>query len=514
MATVKHRFVNPKVDSGDATIARPSAWNDDHVLSDGTTLAVRRGLIADTTFYVATTGDDVTGDGSVSLPWKTPQHAWNWIQANVDSAGFGVTIKLADGTYSNGGSTIVDIGGGTVSLDFLGNHANPGNVVFDITGTYGFFINGFVGGIGIDGIKFSGPTTKNAIKNQSPGARVVFYQANLEFGNMIGGTGVHAYMGEVLSYQSTILISGSMATMYVSEGSGNCDIEQTVHTLTGTPAFSTAFAHASEGSACLFWGSTFSGAATGKRFLGECAGSFRGGLSTLTTLPGNAAGELLGSSTYTINTNTNIFGAPFTELEKEGGDYFSQDFWTNPGFRYELHELGSIYVSAGFQKDIHIKGGSALGTHKFRVNNATGGSEDCSWSWGAAIAGTKTDLMSIGAGLQLGSPTGGDKGLGTLNAAGDIYKNNGAYTNPDYALESYFHGGIERYKDNEGAAEYQGLVALDDLHQRLESDLRLPGIHDEPMGAFERTDKILEKLEEAFIYITQLHERIAKLESK
>lgn len=33
---VKHLFTNPKADGGDATIARPSDWNANHVIDDAT----------------------------------------------------------------------------------------------------------------------------------------------------------------------------------------------------------------------------------------------------------------------------------------------------------------------------------------------------------------------------------------------------------------------------------------------------------------------------------------------
>jgi MYXO-CTERM domain-containing protein len=47
------------------------------------------------TFYVATTGDDATGDGSSVKPWRTIEHA-----ANVGiPAGGGDTILVRDGTY-------------------------------------------------------------------------------------------------------------------------------------------------------------------------------------------------------------------------------------------------------------------------------------------------------------------------------------------------------------------------------------------------------------------------------
>jgi hypothetical protein len=48
----------------------------------------------------------------------------------------------------------------------------------------------------------------------------------------------------------------------------------------------------------------------------------------------------------------------------------------------------------------------------------------------------------------------------------------------------------------------------------LEMNCRLPGITDEPMGMFERGDKLLEKLEEAYLYILELSERVDHLSSR
>ena len=117
-------------------------------------------------------------------------------------------------------------------------------------------------------------------------------------------------------------------------------------------------------------------------------------------------------------------------------------------------------------------------------------------------------------GVVVGSPTGGDKGLGTINIAGDIYKNNTAYTNPDYAFEHFYTGKIERFAKNPGAAEYRGLMNLDDLRAYTREHLRLPGISDEGMGIFARSDIILEKFEELTLYTLDIHERLNQLESK
>lgn len=126
---------------------------------------------------------------------------------------------------------------------------------------------------------------------------------------------------------------------------------------------------------------------------------------------------------------------------------------------------------------------------------------------------TKTITVHGGGGLTVGSPTGGDKGSGTINTAGDIYKNNSAYTNPDYVFEKYFTGKVDKFINNDGAKEYEGIVDINSLKDVLSETFRLPGMDGESKGIFGRSDFVLEKLEEAYIYITQLNKRVSELES-
>ena len=59
------------------------------------------GLItSDTTYYVATTGSDTTGDGSVTTPWATPAKALSELGNYRVQEGKTVTIQCDDGTYS------------------------------------------------------------------------------------------------------------------------------------------------------------------------------------------------------------------------------------------------------------------------------------------------------------------------------------------------------------------------------------------------------------------------------
>ena len=60
------------------------------------------------------------------------------------------------------------------------------------------------------------------------------------------------------------------------------------------------------------------------------------------------------------------------------------------------------------------------------IADPTNGSEDGQTIISAMVNGTETDVSKIGPGVQIGSPTGGDKGLGTINLATSLYLNGGA----------------------------------------------------------------------------------------
>ncbi|MCE9565858.1 MAG: hypothetical protein K8U57_27855 [Planctomycetes bacterium] len=79
---------------------------------------VRIPLAGNTTFYVATTGNDSTNTGlSVGSPWATMQKAIDTISKTIDLAGYTATIQCAVGSYT-AGVTIRGpfTGGGSVVL--------------------------------------------------------------------------------------------------------------------------------------------------------------------------------------------------------------------------------------------------------------------------------------------------------------------------------------------------------------------------------------------------------------
>lgn len=88
-------------------------------------------LTGDTTYYVSTTGSNVTGDGSVGTPWQTLQFAYDYILRQVDTAGYTVTIDVADGTYTAGLVASTPVLGGVITI--VGNITTPASCVISVT---------------------------------------------------------------------------------------------------------------------------------------------------------------------------------------------------------------------------------------------------------------------------------------------------------------------------------------------------------------------------------------------
>lgn len=143
-----------------------------------------------------------------------------------------------------------------------------------------------------------------------------------------------------------------------------------------------------------------------------------------------------------------------------------------------------------------------------------GSSETQILQLGALDLGSNITTILNSGGLQIGAPTGGDKGTGTINVATDIYKNNSAYNNPDYVFEHYFTGVINEYAKSEGASEYKGLQTLEDVRGFVEKNLHLPQIPKKEMGIFQRGDKALELIEELFLYTFELKDAIRHLQEQ
>ena len=70
-------------------------------------------------YYLSPSGDD-SNDGSQAHPWKSIQFALDWVDHNLEQAGFSVVLQLADGIYDERIYTIPD----TKRITIKGNTSN------------------------------------------------------------------------------------------------------------------------------------------------------------------------------------------------------------------------------------------------------------------------------------------------------------------------------------------------------------------------------------------------------
>jgi hypothetical protein len=115
--------------------------------------------------------------------------------------------------------------------------------------------------------------------------------------------------------------------------------------------------------------------------------------------------------------------------------------------------------------------------------------------------------------MIVGAPTGSYKGTGTANFAADIYKNNTAFTNPKWVLKKFWTGTSDMEGPYSPPGPYEGLRSIDETEAFTREHHDLPLMLMKPDGGiFERGDLLLASLEEAYLYIFQLKDRLRKCE--
>jgi len=245
----------------------------------------RTTLTANTTFYVSTTGSDSNNGLSSGTPWATLQHAYNTIQTTYDLAGFVATIQLANGTYTanlNANGPLVGAQGAS-SLVINGNSATPTNVIISVSGN--FCIGAASGAqLTVQNLEVSGIY---GLLAQLDGLII--------FNNLVFGACTTAHMnaanGGVIEAGGNYTISGNAAVHWLAAQSGEILVAGATVTLSGTPAFSSAFASANGLGDIVCPAITFSGSATGQRYIVASNAVVNTNGAGASYLPGNAAGS-------------------------------------------------------------------------------------------------------------------------------------------------------------------------------------------------------------------------------
>lgn len=116
-------------------------------------------------------------------------------------------------------------------------------------------------------------------------------------------------------------------------------------------------------------------------------------------------------------------------------------------------------------------------------------------------------------GVVVGAATGGSQGAGTINVASDIFKNGVAYANPKWVLQRHYTGKCDETGPYAAPKEYGGLMNLEAHEEIVRAKHDLPLMLLKPKGGYmERGDLLLATVEEAYLYIYDLHKRIKTLE--
>lgn len=312
--SVTHTFVSAIADDPASVTAGqvvPSNWNAVHTLT-GTvdpaqiTIPYRAALIANTTYFVSTTGSDLTGTGTVSKPWATLAHAWSQM-GMVDNGGFTVTIQLANGTYAglqtgSGGNTVGGpFGGGNVTIQ--GNTSDASQVVIsDANGPF-LFNSPLSSVVTIQWLTCTG-SNSFGIALEAPG--VVVLSGTVNFGTAVNFPIFAFGGGAQISFSSvTVNLVGSPTYngVLVAAGGGLLQLAgapSTVNVPSGTVTSTSGMAQAYQtGNISTVSSSlSFTGNFAGSRFAVSLNGVIDVFGSGINFFPGNSAGTTATGGQY------------------------------------------------------------------------------------------------------------------------------------------------------------------------------------------------------------------------
>lgn len=255
----------------------------------------REVLTANRTYYVRTDGSDSNNGlaNTAGDAFLTIQKALNEV-ALLDFAGFTVTVQIGDGTYTTGGGVPVTVGQANINNFVIqGNSGSPGNVVVSVTSSNGFVANCGVRVL-IKDLELRVTTSGYGLMATGFGALISF--SNIRFG-ATANSHILAVSGGYVNASGNYSIVGNTASHITSDSGGLVEIANKTITLTGSIAFSGPFAVASQANIRIF-SNTYSGSATGSRYLSQMNGTIQTFGAGASALPGNSAGSVATGGQY------------------------------------------------------------------------------------------------------------------------------------------------------------------------------------------------------------------------
>ena len=249
-----------------------------------------------TLFCNAQTGNDNNNGLTLGTAFQTLTGVYSYIYQTFDVTGFTVTIQCS-GNYTSSLLANNIIVGATV----------PGSIVFNfsagstISVTNDSAFKGFNPGVGYSVV---GPVVISATgtANNAGAGVLAANDAQISINGVNFGACGYGHIVTngfgIISCNGNYTISGNSPLHMYTLG-GQISVGPITVNLTGTPAFSSAFAQASQSGAQIFVaGATYTGPATGVRYNAILNGTINTGTANATYLPGSGAGTLATGGQY------------------------------------------------------------------------------------------------------------------------------------------------------------------------------------------------------------------------
>ena len=308
------------------------------------TLLLREKLESDRTYYVRTDGNDAnTGlDDSPGGALLKIQRALDIICDTLDvPQGVTVTVQIGNGVFPGSfGRTAPHVGGGAIVIQ--GNASSPASVILQgdsASQGVAHASGGFR--MTVRGVEMT--NAHSALFYARWGGQIDF--ENVRCASAVGGHILVSFDGVVRAIGNYTIVGGGAYHFHAHNGAIRC--QGVTAPVVGTPHFTQQFANANSGGSVLINGSSFPGAATGRKYFAETGGqiftgAISGGVAPLDDLPGSLPGVLATGGVYNQRlssaTRRNIiYAGNLTTNPWQRGTIFTgaaNGTWLADGFRY------------------------------------------------------------------------------------------------------------------------------------------------------------------------------------
>jgi hypothetical protein len=252
----------------------------------------REVLSENRTYYVSNAGTNNSNGRSPTNAFQTIQKAVDVATGTLDAGTYQVTIQLLDGTYTE--AVILYPMLGILPLIIRGNPTTVANTHVSVTG-FAFTSSIASAYTQLKDMKITGSTIGVSCQMNSQ-----IGISNINFGAS-SSRHLDARYGGIIQIQGDYSITGAAASHFYSQYGGlirSLSTSPTTITITGTPAFSTAFALSDSGGLMQAFALTFSGGTTGQRYNSSQNSIINTGGGGANYFPGNSAGATATGGLY------------------------------------------------------------------------------------------------------------------------------------------------------------------------------------------------------------------------